>query len=218
MAHTQTLGVLDSGVEKRAMLISDSAAGSAETDAIIQTDTVLATLFVDSVAGNLNVNVWAVTDDDHLRKILLFSFPTISAPTTNLVLKRAAISTARIFIEAIYDDAASFEVRIRAISGGISDTKIIGAASLTMSQLNITSGAPQILIPSSLTDRAGLLVKNWNGSGNLFLGATALEATLAGGYPLAPRDAISMDVQAGVTIYAVADVAAVDTRIVQVGG
>lgn len=218
MAHTETIGVLEGGVEKRAMLINESAAGSKAVDAIIQSDTILATLWVSSVGASLTVTVYGVSDEDHLRKVPLFTFPTISAPTTNLVLKRAAVSTARIFIEAVYTGAADFEVRVRAVNGGISDTKIIGAASLTMSQKNINSGAPQILIPSALTDRAGLLVKNWNSSGNIFIGATAAEATLANGYPLAPKDAVSMDVQAGVTIYAVADVPAVDTRIVEVGG
>lgn len=215
--HT-SIGVLNAGVERQALAETASGAGSAAVTAVIQTDTVLATLFVGSTAGDLTVTLYAVTDDDNTRKVPLFSFPVVSAPTVNLILKRAAISTSKILIEAVYSDSVSYEVQVRAIQAGLSDTKILGAATLSMSQQDISSGTPQVVIPSDLQDRAGLLIKNWSNSGIVFLGASPTEASVAAGYPLGPKDAVAMDVQAGVTVYGVADAGTVDLRIAQSGG
>lgn len=218
MTTIRTLGVIDAGVQKLAMSETVTAAGISQVQAVMQTDTLLVTLFVSSAAADLVVTVYGFTDDDTNRKVPLFIFPTISSPTANLVLKRAAVTTARVLIEASYAGAASFEIYVRGIQAGLSDTKIIGAENLRMSQKDITTGAPQVLIASALSDRSGVLVKNWSATGNIYVGASSLEATVADGYPLGPKDAISIDIQAGVAIYAVAETSTVDVRLVEVGG
>lgn len=210
--------LLHPGVQERLFIEAPTAAGTLTKEISVQSDTVMVTLFVDSTAGDLTVNVWGFTDDAYQRKILLFSFPTISSPTTNLVLKRAAITTARVLVEAVYTDTCSYEIYVRAIMAGLSETKILGAAGLTMSQKDVPTGAPTNIIPASLQDRAGVVVKNWSSSGTVYLGATTLEATISNGYPLGPKDAIAVDVSAGVSIYGVADAGVVDLRLSQSGG
>lgn len=194
---------------------SPTAAGSTEVAFSVESDTVLLTLYAGSVAGDLSVSVWTFTDTG--KEALLFNFPVVSAPTTNLILKRAAITLQRVLIRATYTDACDFEIYARAIQSGLVDTRIVGAANLRMSQVDITSGAAQLLLAASLTDRAGIVVKNWSGAGTVYLGATAAEATVAAGYPLGAKDALAVDLASGQAVWAVADAGTVDVRISEAG-
>jgi hypothetical protein len=74
-----------------------------------------------------------------------------------------------------------------------------------------------ILIPAALTDRTGIVIKNWSQTQTIYLGASPGEASIAAGYPLAPKDGLALDIAAGVTIYAVADIAGADIRIAESG-
>lgn len=178
-------------------------------------DTVLVTLWATSVAATLTVEVYAFTDTG--KDVLLFSFPVLNAGTTDLLLKRASIATQRVYIKATYAGACDYEVYVRAISGGISDARILGAGSLRVSQADIPPVAT-LLIPAALTDRAGIVIKNWSTSGNLYLAESLAKAIAMGGWPLAPRDIIAMDVDAGVSIYAISDAGTLDIRIIEAGG
>lgn len=210
--------LLEVGVQERLIAEAPSAAGTTAKEISVQSDTVLVTLWVQSVAADLTVNVWAFTDDARTRKVLLFSFPVISAPSVNLLLRRASITTSRVFVEAVYTGACDYEIHIRAVEAGLSDSRILGANGLRMSQVDVTSAVPVLLVPVSLVDRAGIVFKNWSSSGTIYVGASTLQATTALGYPLGPKDAVAMDVAAGVTIYGRADAGTVDVRVAEAGG
>lgn len=180
-------------------------------------DSLLATLWVDSVAsGDLTVQIYTLTDTG--KEFLLFTFPVVSAGTTNLLLKRASVSMQRFRIVATYTGACSYEIYVKAISGGgTGSSKILGASGWSVDQVDITP-TPSLLIASALVDRAGILIKNWNATGNVFVAESTAKLLAGKGYPLAGRDALSMDIDSGNAVYAVADVATVDVRIVQAGG
>lgn len=77
-------------------------------------DSLLATLWVNSISsGTLDVSVYTLTDTG--KEQLLFSFPTQSAPSTNLLLKMDGTGLQRFRIQATYTGVCDYEIYIRAV-------------------------------------------------------------------------------------------------------
>lgn len=124
----------------------------------------------------------------------------------------------RFRVEATYSGTCKYEIYVRAISGvGESSTRLLGNATWKATQVDV-DGTPGILIPASLADRNGLVIKNWSNSGTVYLGESLAGADPSIGYPLAPKDALAMDISAGTVIYIVSDGGDVDIRILESGG
>lgn len=208
--------LLVEGKQEQLIAETTTGAGSTVREGSIDTDSLLATVWINSItSGTLAISVYTLTDIG--KEKLLFSFPTLSAGSTELLLRKSGVSLQRYKVVATYTNTCSYEVYIRAVAGaGESSTRILGSTNLRVSQKNITTSAEQLL-PASLTDRQGLLVKHWGGTGNLYLAESLVKATSGTGYPLAPRDAIAMDIAAGATIYAVSDSGSIDVRIAESG-
>jgi hypothetical protein len=111
---------------------------------------------------------------------------------------------------------ATFDLRAKAISAGESSVKIVGAADLITDQLTV-GNTPTSLIATSLTDRLGLVIRNWSSTDTLYIGETALKATTSAGYPIAPGESLGIDIQAGQSLFGTADPTSVDLRIMQAG-
>ena len=110
--------ILNTGVQAGVINESPTALGTTRAQAVIQSDAVMATLFVTSVTGTLDVSVYAVLDpQSNTKKRLLFSFPTMSAATSNLIILTSPTTTATVLVEAVYSDACEYEVQLRAIAG-----------------------------------------------------------------------------------------------------
>lgn len=209
--------LLNVGTQERLLAESTSGAGTTVREGSIKSDSLVATLWVDSVSsGSLTVSVYTMTDNG--KEILLFSFPTVSAPSTELLLKKSGVSLQRFRVSASYTGTCSYEIYIRAVEGiGESSTRLLGSDNWRVQQDTVTTTAA-ILIPAALTDRNGVLLKNWSGAATIYVAETLLKATSAIGYPLAPKDALAMDIAAGAAVYAVADAGTADVRIAESGG
>lgn len=209
--------LLHAGTQER--LISEVTIGSGSTvrEGSIASDSVLVTLWVNSVtSGDLQVTVYTLTDNGKEKEII--TFPTLAAPTTELLLRKSAISLQRFRVVATYSGICDYEIYVRAIEGaGESSSRITGATSWRVSQEDVTTSAA-VLIAASLEDRQGVLVKNWSSSGTVFIAEQLASATISIGYPLAPKDALALDIAAGTAVYAVSDAGTVDIRIVEAGG
>lgn len=193
-----------------------TGAGSTDRQSSVQTDSLLASLWVNSVtSGTLSVSVYTLTDNG--KEVLLFSFPVLSAPTANLLLKKSGVSMSRFRVVATYTGICDYEVYVRAVTGaGESSTRLLGSSNWQVSQTTATT-SPAVLIASSLTDRNGVLIKNWNTTGVLYIGESLAKADPAIGYPLGAKDALAMDIAAGTEVYAVADTGTIDVRIAESG-
>jgi len=120
-------------------------------------------------------------------------------------------------LTATYTGEVEYEVYVRAIdTADGSSVSIAGASSFTATQVTVGT-TPQVLIPASLTERIGLVLKNWGGAGNLYVAQSLVAATPATGFGLGPKDALAMDLAAGVALYASTDSGTVDVRIAQAG-
>lgn len=208
------LPVMNLGVQLDILTEVTTKAGTSVRDFVIQSDAVLATLSVDAITGTLDVSVYAVVDDE---ESLVFSFPTIAAPV-DLILKRSGPTTAHLRLRTSYTDpGTAYKVQCRAINSGSSDVKILGASGFSVSQQTV-GVVPFLLIPSALVDRSGLVLKNWSGTQTVYIAETALKADPLVGYPLAPKDALAVDITAGAEVWAISDAAGADIRIGEAGG
>ena len=211
--------LLNHGVQSRLILESTTGAGSTSKEVSVESDSALVTLNVTSLAsGTLSVVVYGLAGTDiGAATPPLITFPVVSAPTTNLLLRAASLVTQRLLVVATYTGVCSYEIQVRAVNGASGSTKILASDSLSMSQITVGTSVIAI-IPASLADRAGVIVKNWSPTQTVYVGATAAEAVPGVGYPLAPKDALALDVSAGVAIYGVSDAPGADLRLAQSGG
>lgn len=210
--------LLNHGVQSRLLLETTTGAGSTSREISVESDSALVTLNVSSlVSGSLSVVVYGLAGTDiGAATPPLITFPVVSAPTTNLLLRAASLVTQRLLIVATYTGICTYEIQVRAVNGASGSTRILAADNLSMSQTTLGTTVVAV-IPASLTDRAGVIIKNWSTTQTVYIGATAAEAVPGVGYPLAPKDALALDVSAGVAIWGVSDAAGADLRIAQSG-
>lgn len=200
------------GTQERILAETTLGSGTTSKEGSIQSDSLIATLWVDSIAsGELTVSVFTLTDTG--KELELFSFPVLTVGSINLLLKKAGVSLQRFRVQATYTGICQYEVYIRAIEGaGESSVRILGSSSFRVEQVDLST-TPVALISASLEDRQGVIIKNWSLTTNMYIAETSAKATVAGGYPVAPRDNVTVDVQAGVAIWAVAESGTIDVRI-----
>lgn len=208
--------IIHADTQERLISETTVGAGSTSREGSILSDSLLATLWVNSItSGTLSVSVYTLTDVG--KQVLLFSFPVLNTGTVDLLLKKSGVSMQRFLVVATYTGIVSYEIYVRAISGaGESSSQILGAASLVTSQTTVST-TPTTVIASSLTDRNGLIIKNWSTVNTLYV-SEDISKLPGSAWPLAPRDALALDIVAGVTIYGVADAGTIDVRIAEAGG
>lgn len=190
--------------------------GSLSREVSSQSDSILITLWCAALTGTLTVTAYTLTDTG--KEVAILTFPVISAPTSILVLKRAPVIASRVRVEAVYTGIAQYEIYARAINSGLVETKIVGSTNISATTVIVGSVTPVNIIPAALTDRSGIVIKNWSTSQTVYLAESSAAATLAAGYPLAPKDALAIDLSAGVGIYMISDAPGADIRILQSGG
>lgn len=205
------------------VMLQEDVAGAQSFDLafINQADSILLTLFVNSSAGDVNVQLFGITqggpaDSSTPHEVQILSFPTVTGPTTTLLIQIASVTTHRLRLKASTTAAANFEVQARAINGGASTTRVVTSSSIRTDQKNVNTGVPQEIISASLTDQIGFMIRNWSSnSANIFWSTDISKATPTEGYPLAPGDVASISVRGGQAVYASSDVDGADLRMVE---
>lgn len=201
---------------KTTTLLNESAAPAGTRTVVfpIDCDSVLISLWVDSItSGDLDIAVYTQTMDG--KQVEIISFPTISAPTAELLLRKAATAMSVVKLVVTTTGVATFEVRAKGLTAGETTAKIVSAGSLTTSSTTVNT-SPSILIPAALTDRNGLTIKNYTGGGTLFVSEDQTKLP-ADAWPIGPGEVWSLDVAAGVIIYAVSSAGTLDVRLAQSG-
>lgn len=207
--------ILKQGLQEVLLKESPTSSGAAVRDFSIQSDAVLIVVWVASTVGRINITVSSILDDGTKESVLL-TFPEIKSPTTTLLQKRSAAATTRLRLNVTYTDGCDYEISARAISTGSGDTRIIGASTLQMLQKNVST-PHVVLIPVSSKDRSAIAIKNNSTTGTIYIGETVAKANIAKGWPIGPKDALGLDVQAGVELYAISDGPVCDIRIIESG-
>lgn len=181
----------------------------------LDADSVLMSLYVSSIAsGALDVVVYTYAEEG--KEVSIITFPTLTGPTGELLLRKAAATMSNVRVKVTTTGPASFDLRARGISAGETSVKIQGAADLSTSQLTVGT-TPLSILPSVLTDRQGVVIRNWSTTDTLYVAESAVKATSSVGYPVGPGESIGIDIVAGQTLYGVADPTSVDVRVMQAG-
>jgi len=211
-----TAGPLTTGKEVQVLKETTAAAGTKSVIFSVDAENLLVSAAIVSTSGDVNIKVYTQGGDDG-QELEIISFPTISSPTSSLVMKKTAQTLQRVRVEVTYTGACSFNIRARGISGASGGVSILGSSSATASAATVTTTAA-ILVPSALTDRKGVVVKNNNLSGTMYVGFAMAQASSSVGYPVGPQEALALDVDSGVEVYAVADAGTIDVRLLEAGG
>lgn len=194
---------------------SPTAAGTEEYRFIVEADTVLFSVQASVVSGTLKVEVFTEgTDGAEVRTI---EFPELSAPTTDLLLRKASATMQKVVVRATYSGACTFVVRARGTATGEASFRILGANDLVVSKTSVSTTAGAV-VTAALTDRATVVIKNNNSTtGVLYIAETLAKAT-TDAYPVGPQESFVVDIQAGQEIFGVADAGTIDVRIAETGG
>lgn len=202
---------------KTVLIFRESSAAADTRTAIfsIDSDSVLVSLYVGLIAsGTLDVTVYTVAEEG--QETAIVSFPQILGPTTELLLKKSAVALSTIKIVVVTTGIASFDIRAKAIGSGESSVKIQGANDWQVSQTDIPAVAT-LVIPVSLTDRSGLVIKNFDAAADLYLAESAAKCTLAIAYPIGPGESLAMDLSAGQEVWGISSAGVIDVRIAEAG-
>lgn len=216
MSITQLARPLTTGKELQVFNETVSEAGSKSVIFSVDSENLLVSAAIVSTTGDIDIKVYTQGGDDG-QELEIISYPTISAPTTSLVMKKTAQTLQRVRVEVTYTGACSFNIRARGISGGAASVSILGASNASATAATVTTTAG-VLVPSALTDRAGVVLKNNNLSGTMYVGFSLAEAAVSTGYPIGPQEALALDVDSGVEVFAVADAGTIDVRLLEAGG
>jgi hypothetical protein len=204
-----------------------TAASTKDQCITVQSDGVLLSLFVQETAGTVDVNVYTLTKTGHEK--LIDTFPQISAPTTELLLRKEVEVHNQIRVEVITSDSAKYDIRAKGVEAGISSVRIEGANDADGYGILVDSTA-RLLIPVALVDQNDISIINNNpvGGQTLWVGfkatITATSTATIGvkdpnaATPIPPGSSLGLNVTAGLTVYGITTTATCDVRIIQLGG
>lgn len=205
-----------------------SEATEIEYQFITKSDSVLFSLQASVVSGDLDVKVYTEGDSEDTvgyRKQLI-SFPTLSAPTNDLLLSKTAVTLQKVRVVVTSTGAAKFAINAKGIAAGEAEVKIAGATVADNSGILIDT-TPRLIFPVSLTDRNGVSVLNNSTTSTLYVGfkstiTTGNSATVGvpdqnAGTPIPPGSSIGLDIAAGLALYGVSDGNDIDVRLLEVG-
>lgn len=209
---------LSEGKNRRIIHEAPAAAGTKTEKFTIDAESVQISLFVTSTSGSLNVTVYTWTENP-AHRVAVITFPTITATTTDLLIRKSSATMSQLTVEVTYTDAAEYELWARGVSAAEASVRIIGAGEFDVTQTTV-SVAGTLLVPAALTDRIGVGIFNDNtaAADKLYIGPTALKSATSAGVPVQAGGNVTMDVAAGVAIYGSPASGAVDVRIAEIGG
>lgn len=190
--------------------------GSWEIRFQLDAETILISLWVGSLSsGSFDVSVYTATGPDSGEEALIMAFPSLIGPSGELLLRKAAVSLSTVIVRITATGPATFDIRAKGLSSGAASTRIEGAATWTVGQVSVTT-VPAEIVPASLVDRSGLVIKNFS-TNFLYIAENAAKATSVIGYPLGAGESLAFDLQAGQSIWGAAGAGTIDVRSSQLG-
>lgn len=176
------------------------AAGTVTRSFAIQSDSVLFAVYVGAVAGTVDISV-ATADGDGGPTTNVITFPTITSPSSELQLRKAAAVMGYIVVTVTYSGACDFTIKARGVvSSSEASVKILGQSSARNYHVEVTD-TPSLLIPAALIDRSGLAIHNTDATRIVYMGFTLASTTTVDGWEIAPGEKLGLDVASGVDIY-----------------
>jgi hypothetical protein len=195
-------------------VISETVYGSGVTKKLISSvaDGALISLFVTSITGSLSVRVLTETSDG--KNYELFTFPTVTAPSTALTLKTASPTMTNLRFEVTYNGDVTYELHARGVASGEVSAKFVSPASASANKVTVGT-LPTVIIPATTSNRSAVLLRNLSATGTIYLGFSVAQATESTGFPLFPGEHFMISIAGGQPLYGLGTVADMDIRYVE---
>jgi hypothetical protein len=184
----------------------------------VQSDGVLLTLFVESISGLVDVNVYTLTKTGHEK--LIDTFPQISAPTTEVLIRKEVQVHDQLRVEVITTDAAKYDIRAKGIDAGVSSVKITGSENWEVDKVTVGTGNT-LIIAADLDDRSGMAIRNGDFDkplNTLYVAESEAKLDAGKGYPILPGEALQIDIKAGNEVWGFFDNTSGPVHNIQTGG
>lgn len=208
--------LLETGKTILVMGESPASAGSLTRIFTLDSETFQTSLFVSSIIGSLTVTLSTITGEGKEKEIITYS--NITVPSTQLDLKKAATAMGVIKATATFTGACSFELRAKGLSSGETSAKI-QSANVARATKVIVPTPGKILLTAALSDRKGVIIRNWSSTNTVYIGFSISEANPGNGYPIKPQEALAIDIGAGAALYGdIQNAGTADVRIIEAGG
>lgn len=182
----------------------------------VESDTVLISVYAAAVSGTVDVKVYTQAGDDDTQSTEVISFPTINAPTTELLLKKAAVVMQYIRVVITYTGACTYTVKAKALSTGETSVRLLGQNAATAYATTIGTSAT-LLIPASISDRVGIALHNTSTVDLVYIGFNSTECTSVNAWEISPGEKLGLDVASGVDVYARAAAGSIKIKIMEAG-
>jgi hypothetical protein len=189
-------------------------AGTYKKTVTLSSEGCMFALWVASCSGSISVAVNTLTTDG--KELPLLSFPTLTAGTSQLLLKKASDVLSRIVVIVTIVGTADFDLVVKGTKLGQVSTKDTPASAGRAVKFTAIS-TPTLLTATSPLERCGLILKNTGPATTVYLGFTLSEASSGNGWPLAIGETIAMSLSNGQSIFAVTDGGTADVRCMEVG-
>ena len=218
------------GKELEVIKLSETAGGSREIHFKTEADTILASLQASIVSGTVSVEFFTEGDSEDTpgNRVSIIQFPTLSAPTDELLLRKAASTLNKIRVVITWTGEATLSIYAKGISVGETTVNIAGAGGADNYGIAMDT-TPRLLIPVALIDQNNVSIVNNStaGGATLYVGfkptITATSTATPGttddnaATPVPPGGSIGLNVTAGLTVYALTDAGIADVRVIQLG-
>lgn len=182
----------------------------------VESDTVLISVWAAAVSGTVDVKVYTQAGDDDAQATEVINFPTILAPTTELLLKKAAVVMQYVRVEITYTGACTYTIKAKALSTGETSVRLLGQNAATAYATSIGTSAT-LLIPASITDRVGIALHNTSTIDLVYIGFTPAECTSVNAWEVSPGEKLGLDVASGVDVYARSAAGTIKIKILEAG-
>lgn len=191
-----------------------SAAGVHQKTVTISTEGCLFGLYVTSCTGSVQATVSTLTTKG--KAVPLFSFPVLTAGTSQILLKKATDVLSRILVTVTIVGTAQYELVLKGTKIGQVEVREVASSNARAVKFTAIS-TPSLLVSTSPLERCGLVLKNTGPATLVYIGFTLSEASVGNGWPLAIGESIAMSLSEGQSIYAVTNGGTADVRCMESG-
>lgn len=209
------------GLQDQCLVLMECPTGAStkEKTLAVESSGVLLSLYVEDVTGTLDVNVYTLTKSGHEK--LIDTFPQISAPTTELILRKQVEVHDHLRVEVITSDAAKYDIRAKGVEASLSSVRIEGSDSWEVSLTTVSSTTNTLIIAADLDDRSGMAMRNGDFDkplNTLYVAESEAKLDAGQGYPVLPGEALQLDLKAGNEVWGIYDNDDGPVHIIQTGG
>lgn len=209
------------GLMDQCVVLTECPTGASTIDKslAVESSGVLLSLFVQELTGTLDVNVYTFTKSGEEK--LIDTFPQITAPTTELLLRKQVEVHDHLRVEVITTGPAKYDIRAKGIEASLSSVKIEGSDNWEVEKVTVLSASNVLIIASDLDDRSGMAIRNGDFDkplNTLYVAESEAKLDAGKGYPILPGEALQVDLKAGNEVWGIFDSTDGPVHIIQTGG